>query len=107
MWYATESLLSAPRRAGPQDLFPLNGRWLNQDDPFSLYEDANSDRYENAHLGPLHQRWRRDAFQPPEVLRDHLARDTCVHILRCISWLYCFLTTQGTEAYLPHTTGQE
>ena len=53
-------------------------------------EDANSDRPENAHLGPPHLRSRRDALQPPEVLRDHLARNTCVHIpaggLRCISW---------------------
>ena len=42
------------------------------------------------HSGPSHQRWRRDALQPPEVPQPHYARDTCVHNpesgLRCASW---------------------
>ena len=42
------------------------------------------------HYGPSHQRWRRDALQPPEVPQPHYARDTCVHNpesgLRCASW---------------------
>ena len=37
-------------------------------------EDANGDRPNYARLGPAYQRWRRDALQPPEVLRDHSAR---------------------------------
>ena len=53
-------------------------------------EGANRDRSGNAPLNPPHLRWRRDALQPPEVQRDHLARNTCAHIrdggLRCISW---------------------
>ena len=79
------SHLSALRRAGLQYFLPLSGRWLNQEDSFSSsthgsQEDANSGRPENIHLGPPHSRWRRDALQPPEVLWDHLAKDTCVHI---------------------------
>ena len=55
----------SPQRACPQDRFPLNGRWLNQDSFRSLpQEDANNDRPENAHLGPPHSCWRRDALQP-------------------------------------------
>ena len=53
-------------------------------------EDANGDRPENAPLGLPHLRWRRDALQPPEVQRDRLAGNTCVHIpdggFRCITW---------------------
>ena len=53
-------------------------------------EDASRDRPGGAPLGPSQLRWRRDALQPPEVQRDHLARNTCAHIpdggLRCISW---------------------
>ena len=38
----------------------------------SLDEDANSDRPGSAPCGPPHQRWRRDALQPPEVPRSQL-----------------------------------
>ena len=55
-----------------------------------VQEDANGDGPGNAHLGPPHQRWRRDALQPPEVPRDQPTRDTCAHSptggLRCVSW---------------------
>ena len=61
-----------------------------QHGPALSHEDANSDRLGNARLGPPHQCWRRDAFQPPAVPRDQPSRDTCVHIptegLRCVSW---------------------
>ena len=53
-------------------------------------EDASWDRPESAPLGPPQLRWRPDALQPPEVLRDGLARNTCAHILdggfTCTSW---------------------
>ena len=53
-------------------------------------EDANVNLPGYALLGPSHQRWRRDALQPDEVLRAQQMRDTCVHFpaggLRCVSW---------------------
>ena len=40
--------------------------------------------------GPPHQRWRRDAPQPLEILQPRQGMETCVHIpeggLRCASW---------------------
>ena len=61
-----------------------------QPDLAPMREDANGDIPGCALLGYPHQRWRRDASQPPEVLQLRQERDTCVHIpvgrLRCVSW---------------------
>ena len=91
---------------------------LAQPEHSLLQEDANCDRPENAHHGPPHQRWRRNALQPPEVLRDLPIRDMCSHSgwrppmyfqeYKIAPRLHCVLTTpHGTEAYLPHATDQE
>ena len=96
MLYVTESHLLSPTTCllvgGPMS---PSGLQLNQEDSFSLsthflQKDAKSDRPGNAHLGPPHQRWRRDVLQHLELFRDQPTRDTCVHIptggLRCVSW---------------------
>ena len=53
-------------------------------------EDANGEHPGDAEFALPHLRWRRDALQPPEVLRDRLNKNTYVHLpdggLRCISW---------------------
>ena len=65
-----------------------------QADPAPLREDADRNLSGCVLLGHLHQRWRRDASQPPEVFQRQLVRDTCVDIsvggFRCVSW-----TTRG------------
>ena len=68
---------------GPVSLgWPLAGHFISQ-------EDASRDHPGSAPSRPSQIRWRRDALQPPEVLRHHLARNTCAHIpdegFRCIS----------------------
>ena len=48
---------------------------------FSLsQEDTSWNRSGSAPLGPTKLRRRRDVLQPPEVLRDDLAGNTCAHV---------------------------
>ena len=51
-----------------------------QADLAPLREDAFDNIPGCVLLGPPHQRSRRDALQPPEILQPRQERDTCVHI---------------------------
>ena len=61
-----------------------------QADLAPLREDTNKNIPGCAVSGPLHQRWRRDALRPLEILQPRQERDTCVHTpeggLRRVSW---------------------
>ena len=67
-----------------------------------LREDADGNLSGSVLLGHLHQRWRRDASQPPKVLQRQQVRDTCVDIpvggFRCVEGFSGFSSLQGTEA---------
>ena len=80
---------------------PMSLRWplassggLVQSGHSLSQENTDGEHPENAQFALPHLRWQLDALQPPEVQRDQLNRNTCVHIpddgLRCVIW-----TTRG------------
>ena len=70
----------------------MGGLWLPLEESSNLVIRCRR-KIQTENLLP-HLRWRRDALQPPEVQRDQLNRNTCVHIpddgLRCVT-----LNTRG------------